>query len=53
MYSSLKQLEYEKMGEKRVKLREIENQIETLNRNVDENDDESPGQKVYRNNLVS
>ena len=52
MYSSLKQLEYEKIGEKRVKLREIENQILNVNGNVDEND-EYPGQKVYRNNLVS
>ena len=52
MYSTFKQLEYEKEGEKRVQLREIENQISSLNGNVDGHE-LSAGEKVYRNDLVS
>ena len=50
----MKQLEYEKEGEKRIKLAEIDNQIEALN---DEEEkvvmELSPAEKVYLNNLVS
>ena len=54
---SLKQLEYEKEGEKRIKLREIEDQILKLN-NVDgnrvgEHVELSTEEKVYRNDIVS
>ena len=54
----LKQLEYEKEGEKRIKLREIEDQISDLN-NEDGNVgvvavvELSAGEKVYRNDLVN
>jgi len=57
----LKQLEYWKEGEQRIKLGEIESQILKLSNAVDEevgNGDEvqvelSAGEKVYRNDVVS
>ena len=49
----LKQLEYEKEGEKRIKLREIEDQILELNKKDNVQVVElSSGEKVYQNELV-
>ena len=55
----MKQLEYRKEGEARIKLGEIERQILQLSNNDDDKDGDevqvelSAGEKVYRNELVS